>query len=203
LRREWYGRFPRGGVLSDAPLRTSRIGGTVALDFAELLRTTRRAAIVRGGLAATALTALAGLGVSPAEAKKKKKKKKKKSPPPQVIARLQASAMTGAKEIPGPGDPNATGTAIFEIKSNGQICCDFNVQNLADGSTIILTHIHQGDADEMGGVVVDFEGETENCVSPGQAILNQIIANPAGFYANLHTNLFSGGAVRDQLSEIV
>ena len=117
----------------------------MALDLGELLRTTRRAAIVRGGLAATAMAALAGLGIGPAEAKKKKKKKKKKSPPPQVVAQLIATNMTGAKEFPGPGDGEAFDcSATFVIKSNGEICCNFTFNTKTPDSEITLTHIHQG-----------------------------------------------------------
>ena len=176
----------------------------MALDLGELLRTTRRAAIVRGGLAATAVAALAGMGIGPAEAKKKKKKKKKKSPPPQVVAQLVATNMTGAKEFPGPGDDEAFDcSATFVIKSNGEICCNFTFNTKTPDSEITLTHIHQGVSGASGPPVVNFNGEMETCVKPGQAILDQIIAGPAGFYANLHTNKFPDGAVRDQLIAVV
>ena len=172
------------------------------MDLGELLRTNRRAAIVRGGQAATAMATLAGLGIGPAEAKKKKKKKKKKNPPPQVVATVQAATMTGAKEVPPEdGDPLGSGSGTCDIKSNGEICCDFTFNTTTVDSVVSGVHIHQGNVgtEDPGTIVVSFGVSLETCVKPGQATLDAIISGPPGFYANIHTNKFPNGAVRDQL----
>jgi hypothetical protein len=188
-------------------------GGSVSQEqtreLDEITLTTRRATVARAGVLAAASALLASrLEIFSAEAKKKKrrKKKRKKAPPAQVVARLQAASMTGAKEVPPEdGDAGASGSATFDIKSNGEICCDFDVMNLEAESVIILTHIRQGALGEEppNNIVVDFAGKTVNCVKPGQAILDEILANPAGFYANLHTDKHPNGAVRDQLAAVV
>ncbi len=160
----------------------------------------RRETISLGSRLAASL-AVAGLWCQGTDAKKRKKRKKKKAP--QVVARLVASDMTGAKEVPTAGDPTGTGNASFTIMSNGQICAVYKHQNLAANSTISLIHIHRGAAGASGPPVVDFSGflpALTGCVSPGQALLDEIQGNPGGFYANLHTNNFTAGAIRDQLA---
>lgn len=54
-----------------------------------------------------------------------------------------------------------------------------------------------------GPVAVDFSGflpALTGCVNPGKALTARIRGNPAGFYANLHTDEFTGAAIWDQLA---
>jgi hypothetical protein len=81
------------------------------------------------------------------------------------------------------------------------------------GSTAILAHIHEGGAGVAGGVRVntglsaaapvslaDGTGVISAAgVSVTAAVANGILANPAGFYFNVHTPVNPGGAVRGQL----
>jgi hypothetical protein len=76
-------------------------------------------------------------------------------------------------------------------------------------------HIHVGAAGVNGGIVVTlFElaglpaderndalerGELRDCVPADPAVLEQIAANPAGYYCNLHNSRFPAGAIRGQL----
>jgi hypothetical protein len=172
--------------MSDAP-------GTVSAS-------TRRAALAFGARCAAALAAI-GLWSPASEAKRRKKKRKKKAP--QVIARLVAANMTGAKEVaPITGDQNGSGSATFEIKSNGEICATFAQPTLTPESIILNIHIHRGGPAENGPVVVDFSQflpALSGCTSASPAVLDEIRGNPSGFYANLHTDKFDRGAIRDQL----
>ncbi len=154
---------------------------------------TRRDTIALGGL----LT-LAGFSASSADAKKRKKKKKKSTIVPFA---LQALRLTGANEVdPNPGDPNASGTANFTVDQSGTICATFTFQTTTPDSTVTLTHIHKGDATVNGPVVIDFQGQLSECVTgTDKALLADLKANPGGYYANIHTNNFTGGAVREQL----
>ena len=118
--------------------------------------------------------------------------------------------MTGDKQVaPDPeGDPEGEGSATFRIVAADRICGTFLFTTTTDEpngpSVVILTHIHTGAADVGGGpIVANFSPvnlNNEVCVTAGAAILDQIKANPAGFYANTHTNNFPGGAVRAQLA---
>ncbi len=42
-------------------------------------------------------------------------------------------------------------------------------------------------------------GMLSGCVSADPVLIGQIIANPAGYYVNVHTTEFPAGAVRGQL----
>ena len=157
--------------------------------------------------AASGLLALVPLPSSEhAAAKKKGKSKKKKK---KKTFRFQANPMTGAQEVaPTVGDPNGSGSAQFQVKGN-QICGTFTFATTTP-FTVTGTHIHEGAAGVSGGIVVDFGAATlgvETCLNcttsacePG--VLGRIKANPAGFYANIHTNAFTNGAVRGQLQRV-
>lgn len=120
--------------------------------------------------------------------------------PPSFTATLTG----GAAETPA-GDPNGSGTATITIDLNTrQVCWTITVVNIAPATA---SHIHVGAAGVSGGVVVPldvdgFTGSTSGCVAaPAAADLAAIIANPAGFYVNVHTADFPAGAVRGQLAQ--
>ncbi len=113
--------------------------------------------------------------------------------------------LSGTTEIPGPGDPDGTGTAAVTLDiANGQACYNFSVQNLALPAA--AAHIHRGAAGESGPVVVPFDiapdanGNAASCVLVDAALLQEIATNPAGFYINVHTSEFPDGAIRGQVS---
>ena len=58
--------------------------------------------------------------------------------------------MTGAAEIPGPGDPDGRGKAQIRLKKD-QICFDLSWRNI-DAPT--MAHIHIGAPDVAGPVVL-------------------------------------------------
>lgn len=58
--------------------------------------------------------------------------------------------LTGAAEVPGPGDPDGSGTASLAInQGQGQICYQITVTNIAPATA---AHIHIGSAGVAGGV---------------------------------------------------
>lgn len=111
--------------------------------------------------------------------------------------------LTGAAEVPGPGDPDGKGTAVVKIDVNrGQICYVLSVRSIARAT---LAHIHRGTADVAGPVVVHFTPPTpksaECLTGLDQELLQEIIDNPSGFYVNVHNPDFQPGAVRGQLED--
>jgi hypothetical protein len=69
----------------------------------------------------------------------------------------------------------------------------------------VAAHIHKGAAGTNGPVVVPFtapaaDGNSSGCVSSTPAVVDDILANPAGFYVNVHTTEHPAGAIRAQLS---
>ena len=169
----------------------------VGVDTRGLPSRTRRALV--------ALTAMTGFGLlaGSADAKKKKNKKKKKKKSKSFV--LQALNMKGSNEVaPNPGDPLASGTASFTVDPKGSVCATFTFQTTTPNSTVTMTHIHQGGPTVNGPIVIDFHGMMQECVPvTDKALLADLKANPGGYYANIHTNNFSGGAVRENLVEAV
>jgi len=111
-----------------------------------------------------------------------------------------------------------TVTLTFTKDSGGNVTSassrfDWTISGLPNGEPIILSHIHNGGAGVNGPVVVDslITPATPIIVSGGGAsfsrsglatsnsIATQLLANPSGFYFNIHTISSTGGAARGQL----
>ena len=111
--------------------------------------------------------------------------------------------LTGAEEVPDPGDPDGTGTTTVTFRSaSGEICWDIKVSNITLPS--VGAHIHEGAKGVAGPVVVPFSppdanGTASGCTKPDAAIMTRIMQNPANFYVNVHASDFPAGAVRGQL----
>ena len=115
---------------------------------------------------------------------------------------LQALNMTGANEVPpNPGDPLASGTANFTVDpKKGRSARPSRSRPPRRIAPSRCTHIHQGGPTVNGPIVIDFRCCRNACLSD-TGLLAELKANPGGFYANIHTNNFTGGAVRQQLAE--
>jgi hypothetical protein len=111
--------------------------------------------------------------------------------------------MTGDVESPA-GDPVATGTATVRLRAGqGQVCYKVAADNL--GGAAVAMHIHKGAAGAAGPVVIPLatpgaEGKAAGCAGVSRALVAQVLASPAGYYLNVHTGQFPGGAIRGQLT---
>jgi hypothetical protein len=111
--------------------------------------------------------------------------------------------LTGAAEVPGPGDPDGYGTAVLRLnRGQERICWHINVSNIALPAT--GAHIHVGHADQAGAVVVplsapDQYGHASGCVNVDRELVKTIAKNPHHYYVNIHSAEFPAGAVRGQL----
>jgi CHRD domain len=131
--------------------------------------------------------------------------------PHQLAARL-----TGANEVPGPGDPDGRGLALVRT-GRERVCFALAWTGIAPP---IFAHIHAGAAGVAGPVVVPFFDVPElpgaptaalpptiaaagGCVD-GQdpALLRDIRRHPASYYANIHNLDFVPGAIRGQLHRL-
>ncbi len=117
---------------------------------------------------------------------------------------LTAELRGGAEEVPNPGDPDGMGTATVTLDmAANQILFTINVSNLTLPAA--AAHIHEGAAGVSGPVVVPFtapgaDGAATGSIAVDAALMKRIQQNPAGFYVNVHTSDFAGGAVRGQLA---
>jgi hypothetical protein len=124
------------------------------------------------------------------------------------LGRTVTAQMTGAQECNasgqcGVGDSDGTGTAILRFRpEDGQVCFKLTVQNLRLPS--VGAHIHQAARGANGPIVVPFtppdaSGVARGCTTTPRTMIDQILGNLSGFYANVHTTDFPGGAIRGQL----
>ena len=109
-----------------------------------------------------------------------------------------------ALDLKGTSEPNATGTAVVRIRKDaGLVCYRLHAANVTLPTT--AAHIHRGAAAVNGPVVVPFtapaaNGNSSGCVTASPStLIDEIIANPAGFYVNVHTTEHPAGAIRAQL----
>ena len=111
--------------------------------------------------------------------------------------------LTGANETPNPADPDGVGFAVINIdQAASTITFTAYVQNVA---AINASHIHRGAAGVTGPVIIPFNQAFTNGVSSGTltgiapSLLAEVVANPPGYYFNVHNADFPGGALRGQL----
>ena len=114
------------------------------------------------------------------------------------------ATLTGGAEVPGPGDPDGTGTAhVVLYPDQGRVCFGITVNNITVPAT--LAHIHQGPRGIAGPVVVQFtppgaDSNSAGCVTGvPRNLIQAIISNPSAYYVNVHNATFPSGAVRGQL----
>jgi hypothetical protein len=122
--------------------------------------------------------------------------------------------MTGAKELPSPGDPDAIVTGTLALNNGtgsgttGSATVNLTMSNL--DFPLTLWHIHTGGPTQSGAPFIDF-GNPETFRSGNilsgtitnlsAANVTTVQANPNGFYFNIHNGPFGAGAVRDQVPE--
>jgi len=115
-----------------------------------------------------------------------------------------SASLTGAAEVPGPGDTDGTGTVKITLnQGKGEICFELTVSNIAAATA---AHIHEAPAGQAGPVVVTLAppptgGSSKNCVSADEDLIKRIRQNPENFYVNVHNAELPDGAVRGQLSK--
>lgn len=115
-------------------------------------------------------------------------------------AQLYSGALAGANEV-NPGDLGGSGTAFLAVVGDRAVF-EITVVNLS--AAVVAAHIHRGNAGVNGPVVLDFSptftaGVAKGSVPISAALSEEIRQRPSGFYFNVHTTAFPGGAVRGQV----
>jgi hypothetical protein len=112
--------------------------------------------------------------------------------------------LTGGNETPNPADPDGIGFAVITIDQGaGTITFTAYAQNIA--LPVAADHIHRGAAGVTGPVIIPFNLPFVNGVSSGTlpgiaaSLLAEIVANPPGYYFNIHNAEFPIGVIRGQL----
>jgi hypothetical protein len=110
-----------------------------------------------------------------------------------------ATTLLGRRESPA-GDPTASGFA--GVLLDGSVVYYYLWSKGLTSPT--ASHIHQAPAGQPGSIVVDLHAAFTNGVAFGNvttdgATAAAMRANPGGYYVNIHTPAFPGGAIRGQL----
>jgi hypothetical protein len=131
------------------------------------------------------------------------------------------AGLNGDKEVSstgekGVGDPNGRGKAVVRINvERRRACFSLSWNRIATPS---MAHIHEGDADTAGPIVIPLFMTGDDEAAPGdqdlpdtldsaggcvtdveRALLRRIKNNPRDFYVNIHNDPFPAGAIRGQL----
>jgi len=119
-------------------------------------------------------------------------------------SRALKASLAGAKEVPGPGDPDGSGSARVELRGD-QVCFTVSWQGI-DAPT--AAHIHVGASDVAGPVVVPIfvvpggipapVSQVGGCAT-ADALVKAIRERPRQYYVNVHNPAFPAGAIRGQL----
>lgn len=123
-------------------------------------------------------------------------------PAAESLGTTYKASLTGATEVPGPGDPDGSGLVEISIVDEvvDQVCYEMTVSGIAPATA---AHIHRGEAGESGPPVVTLEaptsGEVSGCASASDAVIDAIKTYPGGYYVNVHNADFPAGAIRGQL----
>jgi CHRD domain len=123
-------------------------------------------------------------------------------------------AMTGAQEVPGPGDPDGRGLFSY-VATPDQLCYALLIRRIAPATA---AHVHAGAPGVAGPIVVTLLTPTgglsagciaavpdawQNTANAATTLtvseLRAIVRDPAAFYANVHTADHPKGALRGQL----
>ncbi len=118
-----------------------------------------------------------------------------------TVGETYTTGLVGAQEVPGPGDPDGSGTArITADATTNNICFNLTVQAV---SAPTAAHIHRGARGVAGPSVLTIDaptgGASSGCLRVDRALAAGIIADPSAFYVNVHTADYPDGALRGQL----
>lgn len=116
---------------------------------------------------------------------------------------LVADSMTGAQVVPGPGDPDGSGTARLPNASDiSEICWNINTELIEVPLTGAL--IHAASAGEVGVVALQLFSEVNDpdpsgCRTADSDLLRDLNQKSREFYLEISNFAYPGGAIRGQL----
>lgn len=137
----------------------------------------------KGRLLAVGLLGVASLAVLPAA---------------QAATTNLRAEMTGAEEVPGPGDPDGRGSATIVVDDAANtVCHELTYTGLGK---VTATHIHTGAKGVAGPPAVTLKDD-KGCTNVNPNTAAAIRDDPASHYVNIHTEEYKSGAIRGQLTK--
>jgi hypothetical protein len=132
-------------------------------------------------------------------------------PSPEVVVpdmadhggRAMEAALTGAGVVPGPGDPDGSGT--LNMSANGgqaEICYGLRTASI---DTITEVHLHRGavgvNGETVFTVTLPIGNYSRGCVDNlDRTLIHSILSKPANYYIAVRTVAYPSGALRGQLA---
>jgi hypothetical protein len=110
------------------------------------------------------------------------------------------TTMLGSNEVPK-GAPHGSGKAVITLNAGTRKVC-WTFSNIKGISKVTASHIHKAPKGRAGPIVVLFFSgalKTKGCVKAAKSIITAIEKHPSGYYVNIHTVKYPGGAIRGQL----
>ena len=107
-------------------------------------------------------------------------------------------ALSGAQEVPGPGDGNGRGDFSWSVDGT-TLCYLLSAKRIG---TTAAAHIHRGKAGVAGPVVIELTAPNKasaDCLTIASSLATALKTHPRRFYVNVHTAAFPNGAIRAQL----
>jgi hypothetical protein len=122
----------------------------------------------------------------------------------EAVAETDKATLTGAQEVPGPGDPDGTANAELTVVDQADnVCYEINDVRNIDPAT--AAHVHRGARGVAGPPVIPLtpptSGESEGCVKVDEALADEIKNFPSRFYFNIHNAAYPAGAIRGQVRD--
>ncbi len=119
---------------------------------------------------------------------------------PESGQKLTAS-LSGAMEVPGPGDSVGAGTFSARVNpGTGQLCYTLTASKIGMAT---MAHIHEGVSGVAGSPVVTLAvptaGSVHRCLTLTKDLAMKLAHDPAGYYVNVHNAKFPYGAIRGQV----
>ena len=101
------------------------------------------------------------------------------------------------------GASGGSGAGTFKVDPDkGQVCYELEVKGI---DTARAAHIHKGAEGASGPPVVTIDapatGSSKGCATASADVAKALIAEPGGYYVNVHTAKAPGGEIRGQLSK--
>ena len=129
------------------------------------------------------------------------------SPASAATAVLRATLT--AAEVPTGGDPAGSGEAyVVADTTTGRVCTVVIVRGV---TRVIAAHIHTGATGVIGPHAIDLNTPIDygsgiaysvTCTMESPALVADLIANPGGYYVNVHSFARPLGALRGQLTTL-